>query len=334
MGLGHWLRGMMALAVGAAAIAAVSSIARSAILGHDDREIDDGQHRWTEAIGYVTPAPGSDVAGTLGTAFLVRPQVILTNWHNLYADDGTLQARNWVYMRDVADASPIPIVAMYNLTLMSARDIPLKQRSRSRDVIALVLAEPAAMSPLMLAPVTESEMPERRAYGAEKYAMSGFSVSYAFDKISPRTVQRSCGFASLATNEQFPDTPGLIGHTCDVWPGNSGAPLVEAVEDQIVVRAINVAQVLPERKRENYERRMRDGDIIAPDLANHINIAIPITQEITDLVAAAEAYAARRHNSADSVIAEAGPTRLLTLSEQMPGAVSDGHQFPPEPATR
>ena len=127
--------------------------------------------------------------------------------------------------------------------------------------------------------------------GPARYTMAGVSLTFYYDGATPRTVQSGCAFASLARNVQFPRAPGLVGHTCDVWPGHSGAPLVETVGGRTVVRAINVAQVYPEATRDVYERRKHAGEIIPIRLSNHINIAILVTAAMVDMVRGANAFA-------------------------------------------
>lgn len=249
---------------------------------------------WTDAVGYVMRADAKNgVLSGIGTAFLVGPRVILTNWHNVFGEDGTFQAGDWVYVPDgSASGRKIKILDHFQFTAVSKADLPLQPRTRHRDVIALVLAEPLEYAPLTIAPPGPAERNVANV-GAGRYAMAGVSLTFDYDGATPRTVESGCAFASLARNAQFPRSPGLIGHTCDVWPGHSGAPLVEAAGERWVVRAINVAQVYPELSRDVYERRKHAGEIIPLDLANHVNIAIPVTHQMVEMVRRANAFAAK-----------------------------------------
>ncbi|MGE4064548.1 MAG: serine protease [Rhodospirillaceae bacterium] len=280
--------------------------AQASILGEDNREADHGQQPWTDAVGYVMRADAKNgVLSGIGTAFLVGPRVILTNWHNVFGDDGALQDGDWVFVADGNSAGrKIKILHHFQFTPVTKTDVPLKPRNRSRDVIALVLEEAVEYAPLTLAPPAAADR-AISAVGPARYTMAGVSLTFDYDGATPRTVQSGCSFASLARNAQFPRAPGLIGHTCDVWPGHSGAPLVETATGKSVVRAINVAQVYPEISRETYERRKHAGENIPLNLVNHINIAIPVTPAIVDMVARANAFAAKL--PATELVAAAAP---------------------------
>jgi hypothetical protein len=66
---------------------------------------------------------------------------------------------------------------------------------------------------------------------------------------------------------------------------------VETTGGRTIVRAINMAQVSPEITRDVYERRKHAGEIIPISLSNHINIAIPVTVAMVNLVRGANAFA-------------------------------------------
>lgn len=232
------------------------------------------------------------VLSGIGTAFLVGPRVIVTNWHNVFNDKGVFHAGEWVYVPEGdTNGRKIKILHHFQFTLVGQADLPLQARTRAQDVIALVLEEPVEHAPLTIAPPSAADRAIANI-GQGRYAMAGVSLTFDYDGATPRTVQTGCAFASLARNAQFPRSPGLIGHTCDVWPGHSGAPIVEQVNGAWVVRAINVAQVYPELTRDAYEKRKHAGEIIPVDLVNHINIAIPVNARTVDLVKHANAFAA------------------------------------------
>ncbi|MGE3335823.1 MAG: serine protease [Rhodospirillaceae bacterium] len=273
---------------------AAAPSARASILGEDNRQADTGQLPWTNAVGYIMRADARNgVLSGIGTAFLVGPRVILTNWHNVFGEDGKVQAGDWVYVPEgAANGRKVRILHQFQFTNVSESDLPLRARTRQKDVIALVLEEPVDYAPLVLAPPGPGER-NLAEVGAARYTMAGISLTFDYDGATPRTVQSGCAFASLIRNAQFPRAPGLVGHTCDVWPGNSGAPLAESTEGRWVVRAINVAQVYPELTREAYERRKHAGENIPLDLVNHINIAIPVTNQMVDMVRRANVFAAK-----------------------------------------
>lgn len=292
MGWGAFLRAWCAIVCAVLPLMAAPQSACASILGEDDRHADEGQLPWTDAVGFVMRADAKNgVLSGIGTAFLVGPRVILTNWHNVFGEDGTFQAGEWVFVPDGLNGRKVKILDHFQFTAVTKADLPLQARTRHRDVIALILAEPLEYAPLPIAPPGPAER-NVMDVGAGRYAMAGISLTFDYDGATPRTVQSGCSFASLARNAQFPRSPGLIGHTCDVWPGHSGAPLVEAAGARWLVRAINVAQVYPELNRETYERRKHAGEIIPLDLANHINIAIPVTHQMVDMVRRANAFAA------------------------------------------
>ena len=293
MGWGKRIRDFTALAC-AAVVCAMGPCASASILGEDDRQVDAGQAPWTNAVGYIMRADAKNgVLSGIGTAFLVGPRVILTNWHNVFGEDGALQPGDWVYVPEgTANGRKVRILHHFQFTSVSAADLPLRPRTRQKDVIALILEEPVDYAPLAVAPPGPMER-NVTDIGAPKYSMAGISLTFDYDGATPRTVQNGCSFASLLRNAQFPRAPGLVGHTCDVWPGNSGAPLVERVKGNWVVRAINVAQVYPELTREAYERRKHAGESIPLDLVNHINIAIPISNQMSEMVRRANAFVAK-----------------------------------------
>lgn len=248
---------------------------------------------WTSAVGYIMRADARNgVLSGIGTAFLVGPRVILTNWHNVFGEDGVFQAGDWVYVPEGApNGRKVRILRQFQFTAVSEEDLPLRPRTRQKDVIALILEEPVDYAPLTVAPPGPMER-NVADIGPARYTMAGVSLTFDYDGATPRTVQSGCSFTSLLRNAQFPRAPGLVGHTCDVWPGNSGAPLVETAGGRWLVRAINVAQVYPELTREAYERRKHTGETIPLDLVNHVNIAIPVTNQMVDLVRRANAFAA------------------------------------------
>ncbi len=294
MGWGFSLRALGALVCAVLSLAAAPQGVRASILGEDNRQADTGQLPWTNAVGYIMRTDaGNGVLSGIGTAFLVGPRVILTNWHNVFGEDGTFQAGDWVYAPEgAANGRKVRILPQFQFTTVAATDLPLRARTRRKDVIALILEEPVEYAPLSLAPPDPLER-NVAEIGPARYTMAGVSLTFDYDGATPRTVQSGCAFASLLRNAQFPRAPGLVAHTCDVWPGNSGAPLVDSRDGQWVVRAINVAQVYPELTREAYERRKHAGESIPLDLVNHINIAIPVTTQMVDMVRRANAFAAR-----------------------------------------
>jgi V8-like Glu-specific endopeptidase len=306
MGWGVFLRALCTIVCVVLPLLAATPSAHASILGEDDRQADDGRLPWTDAVGYVMRADAKNgVLSGIGTAFLVGPRVILTNWHNVFNNDGALQAGEWVYVPEAgASGRKVKILHHFEFTPVTKSDLPLQPRTRQRDVIALILEEPVEYAPLAIAPPTFAER-NVVGIGASRYAMAGVSLTFDYDGATPRTVQSGCAFASLLRNAQFPRSPGLIGHTCDVWPGNSGAPLVDLAEGRSVVRAINVAQVYPELTRNAYEKRKHAGETIPLDLVNHINIAIPVTSQMVELVRRANAFAAKL--PATELIAAAAP---------------------------
>ena len=306
MGWGNFLRAVGTIACVVLPLLAAPSGAHASILGEDNRQADNGQLPWTDAIGYVMRADAKNgVLSGIGTAFLVGPRVILTNWHNVFGDNGAFQAGDWVYVPEGgATGHKVKILDPFQFTPVTKGDLPLAPRTRQRDVIALILEEPVEYAPLVIAPPPFAER-NIAGVGASRYAMAGVSLTFDYDGATPRTVQSGCSFASLMRNAQFPRAPGLIGHTCDVWPGHSGAPLVESADGRAVVRAINVAQVYPELTRDAYEKRKHAGETIPVDLVNHINIAIPVTTQMVELVRRANAFAAKL--SATEQLAAAAP---------------------------
>jgi V8-like Glu-specific endopeptidase len=306
MGWGNFLRALCTIACAVLPFLAAPSGAHASILGEDNRQADNGQLPWTDAVGYVMRADAKNgVLSGIGTAFLVGPRVILTNWHNVFGDSGAFQAGEWVFVPEAGAAGrKVKILHHFQFTLVTKSDLPMQPRSRQRDVIALILEEPVEYAPLAVAPPAFAER-TIAGIGTARYTMAGVSLTFDYDGATPRTVQSGCAFASLARNAQFPRAPGLIGHTCDVWPGHSGAPLVESADGRTVVRAINVAQVYPELTRDAYEKRKHAGEMIPVDLANHINIAIPVTTQIVDLARRANAFADKL--AATEVLAAAKP---------------------------
>ncbi len=304
MGWGDVLRASCAVVCAVLSLAAAPS-ARASILGEDDRRVDNGQYPWTNAVGFVMRADANNgVLSGIGTAFVVGPRVILTNWHNLFSDKGVFHAGDWVYVPEGDTAGrKIRILDHYQFTLVGKTDLPLQARTRAQDVIALILEEPVEYAPLTVAPPSAADRAVANI-GAGRYAMAGVSLTFDYDGATPRTVQTGCAFASLARNAQFPRAPGLIGHTCDVWPGHSGAPIVELVNGAWVVRAINVAQVYPELTRDAYEKRKHAGEIIPLDLVNHINIAIPVNARTVDLVKRANDFTVALERSETTVASD------------------------------
>jgi V8-like Glu-specific endopeptidase len=294
MGWGTFLRAFCAVICAVLSLAVTAPSARASILGEDNRQADTGQLPWTNAVGYIMRADARNgVLSGIGTAFLVGPRVILTNWHNVFDEHGALQSGDWVYVPEgAANGRKVRILHEFKFTAVAQTDLPLRARTRQKDVIALILEEPVEYAPLAVAPPGPMER-NVASIGAANYTMAGVSLTFDYDGATPRTVQSGCSFASLLRNAQFQRAPGLVGHTCDVWPGNSGAPLVESTGGQWVVRAINVAQVYPELTREAYERRKHAGESIPLDLVNHINIAIPVTNQMVDMVRRANAFAAK-----------------------------------------
>ncbi len=291
MGWGRFLRALCAVGCAVLSLAAAPD-AHASIIGADDRRVDQGQYPWTNAVGFVMRADAKNgVLSGIGTAFVVGPRVILTNWHNVFSDGGAFHAGEWVYVPEgETGGRKIKILDHFQFTLVSTADLPLHARTRAHDVIALILEEPVDYAPLTVMPPGAAERGIANI-GAPRYAMAGVSLTFDYDGATPRTVQTGCAFASLTRNAQFPRSPGLIGHTCDVWPGHSGAPIVEQVGGAWVVRAINVAQVYPELTRDAYEKRKHAGEIIPVNLVNHINIAIPVNARTVDLVKRANAFA-------------------------------------------
>ena len=281
--------------------------AQASILGEDNRQADHGQEPWSNAVGFVMRADGKNgVLSGIGSAFLVGPRVILTNYHNLFAEDGAFQAGEWVYVPEGdARGRKVKILDYFQFTPVSKASLPLAARTRGQDVIALILAEPVDYAPLTLSPLAASDS-NPSGIGPARYAMAGVALTFDYDGATPRTIETGCAFASLARNAQFPRTPGLIAHTCDVWPGHSGAPIVESKDGRGLVRAINVAQVYPETTREAYERRKHAGENIPLNLVNHINIAIPVTPQMVEMVRKANQFAAALP-AAETVRAEVTP---------------------------
>lgn len=292
MGWGASLRAACAIVVAVLSFLTVPTSAYASILGEDNRQADVGQFPWTNAVGYVMRADAKNgVLSGIGTAFLVGPRVILTNWHNLFGEKGALNKGEWVYVPEGgATGRKVKILHHFQFTTVAASDLPLGPRTRQRDFIALILEEPVDYAPLTIAPPALMDR-SVADIGPARYTMAGVSLTFDYDGATPRTVQSGCSFASLARNAQFPRAPGLVGHTCDVWPGHSGAPLVETVGGRTIVRAINVAQVYPELNRDTYESRKHAGEIIPINLSNHINIAIPVTAAMVDMVRGANAFA-------------------------------------------
>jgi V8-like Glu-specific endopeptidase len=265
--------------------------ASAAILGADGRQADIGGVRWTAAVGLLTRSSPKGIIH-VGTAFVVGPRVILTNWHNLFSDSGTLAGRESVYVPDgMPEGERLRVLPYYQFTAMKPKDLPMRARARGDDVIALILAAPVQAAPLAIAPPAAADLPKDGVRPA-RYTLAGVALNYARNRIAPRTIQHGCALAGLAKNAQYARAPQLIAHTCDVWPGDSGAPLVDTADGNPVVRAINVAEVYPEYTRAAYEKRVQAGEIIPMSLTNHINIAIPIRPEIVDLVHRANAFAA------------------------------------------
>ena len=291
MGRGRFLRAMCAIGVVVLSVLTAPPTAYASILGEDDRQPDTGQLPWTSAVGYVMRADAKNgVLSGIGTAFLMGPRVVLTNWHNVFGDNGALNKGEWVYVAEgETSGRKVRILPHFQFTTITDGDLPLGPRSRQRDFIALILEEPLDYAPLAIAPPAPVDRNVTEVGGA-RYTMAGVSLTFDYDGATPRTIQSCCAFASLARNAQFPRAPGLIGHTCDVWPGHSGAPLVETTGGRTIVRAINVAQVYPETARDVYERRKHAGEIIPISLSNHINIAIPVTAAMVDLVRRANAF--------------------------------------------
>lgn len=292
MGWGAFLRAMCAAGVVVLYFLTAPPAAYASILGEDNRQPDKGQLPWTNAVGYVMRADAKNgVLSGIGTAFLVGPRVILTNWHNVFGDDGAHHKGEWVYVAEgETSGRKVRILPHFKFTTITNADLPLGPLTRQRDFIALILEEPLDYAPLSIAPPAPAER-NVADIGPGHYTMAGVSLTFEYDGATPRTVQSGCAFASLARNAQFPRSPGLVGHTCDVWPGHSGAPLVETAGGRNLVRAINVAQVYPETTRDVYERRKHAGEIIPISLSNHINIAIPVTTAMVDLVQGANAFA-------------------------------------------
>lgn len=292
MGWGAFLRAMCAIGVVVLSALAAPATGYASILGEDNRQPDTGQYPWTNAVGYVMRADAKNgVRAGIGTAFLVGPRVILTNWHNVFGENGALNKGDWVYVAEGETAGrKVKILPHFQFTTISKSDLPLGPRTRQRDFIALILEEPLDYAPLAIAPPAPAQR-NMAEIGPARYTMAGVSLTFDYDGATPRTVQSGCAFASLTRNAQYPRAPGLVGHTCDVWPGHSGAPLVESAGGRIVVRAINVAQVYPETTRDIYERRKHAGEIIPISLSNHINIAIPVTAAMVDMVRRANAFA-------------------------------------------
>lgn len=291
MGRGRFLRAMCAIGVVVLSVLTAPPTVYASILGEDDRQPDTGQLPWTSAVGYVMRADAKNgVLSGIGTAFLVGPRVVLTNWHNVFGENGALNKGEWVYVAEgETSGRKVRILPHFQFTTITDGDLPLGPRSRQRDFIALILEEPLDYAPLAIAPPAPGDRNVTDVGGA-RYTMAGVSLTFDYDGATPRTIQSGCAFASLARNAQFPRAPGLIGHTCDVWPGHSGAPLVETTGGRTIVRAINVAQVYPETARDVYERRKHAGEIIPISLSNHINIAIPVTAAMVDLVRRANAF--------------------------------------------
>lgn len=292
MGWGTFLRAVRTVACVVLSLLAVPVHAHASILGEDNREADTGQLPWTDAVGYVMRADAKNgVLSGIGTAFLVGPRVILTNWHNVFSEGGSVQTGDWVYVPEGgATGRKIKILHHFQFTPVTKSDVPMQARTRRHDVIALILEEPVEYAPLIVAPPALADRSVTDV-GPSRYTMAGVALTFDYDGATPRTVQSGCSFASLMRNAQFPRSPGLVGHTCDVWPGHSGAPLVESAGGRWIVRAINVAQVYPELTRDAYEKRKHAGESIPLDLVNHINIAIPVTPQIVDIVRRANAFA-------------------------------------------
>lgn len=292
MGWGAFLRAMCAIGVVVLSFLTAPSTGYASILGEDDRQPDTGQLPWTNAVGYVMRADAKNgVLSGIGTAFLVGPRVILTNWHNVFGESGALNKGDWVYVAEgETSGRKVRILPYFQFTTITSGDLPLGPRTRQRDFIALILEEPLDYAALAIAPPAPADR-NVAEIGPARYTMAGVSLTFDYDGATPRTVQSGCAFASLARNAQFPRAPGLVGHTCDVWPGHSGAPLVETTAGRTIVRAINVAQVYPEITRDVYERRKHAGEIIPISLSNHINIAIPVTAAMVDMVRGANAFA-------------------------------------------
>jgi len=292
MGWGGFLRALCAIGIIVLSFLTAPPTAYASILGEDDRQPDTGQLPWTNAVGYVMRADAKNgVLSGIGTAFLVGPRVILTNWHNVFGENGALNKGEWVYVAEgETSGRKVRILPHFQFTTITNEDLPLGPRTRQRDFIALILEEPLDYAPLAIAPPAPADR-SVADIGMARYTMAGVSLTFDYDGATPRTVQSGCAFASLSRNAQFPRAPGLVGHTCDVWPGHSGAPLVETAGGRTIVRAINVAQVYPEIARDVYERRKHAGEIIPISLSNHINIAIPVTAAMVDLVRGANAFA-------------------------------------------
>ena len=165
----------------AALLLGTAAGAQASILGEDNRQADRGQEPWSNAVGFVMRADGKNgVLSGIGSTFLVGPRVILTNYHNLFTDDGAFQPGAWVYVPEGDERGrKVKILDYFQFTPVSKASLPLGARTRGQDVIALILAEPVDYAPLTLAPLAASDRSASNI-GPARYAMAGVALTFDY----------------------------------------------------------------------------------------------------------------------------------------------------------